>query len=169
MVNVPWIFFDASALAKRYAAETGMPLVNVAFALVPARKMACSAISMLETLSILVRKRNGGHIDQRSYEDAVLKFQTEVAVNAEFMITSVNDQLLQDTEAFIFKYNINATDAVILQSALALQQTLPAAAGVVLWTADKRLARAAQGERLVVTDPEISTLDEVQRLFAEQE
>lgn len=78
IVNVPWIFFDASALAKRYAAETGTPLVNVIFELVPARKMTCSAITILETLSILVRRRNGGQIDQRSYEDAVLKFQTEV-------------------------------------------------------------------------------------------
>lgn len=164
------IFFDASALAKRYAAETGTPLVNRAFDLVPvAHAMTCSATTLLETLSILVRKRNGGQIDQRSYEDAVIKFQTEVVMDAMFAITSVNDQLLHDAELFIPKHNINATDAVILRSALTLQQTLRAAGDdVVLWTADKRLVRAAQAEALPVLDPEVASIDEVLRIGSAQ-
>jgi predicted nucleic acid-binding protein len=163
------IFFDASALAKRYAAETGTPLVNGVFDLVPMLTMTCSTITVLETLSILVRKRNGGQIDQRSYEDAVIKFQTEVVTNAMFAITSVNDQLLHDAELFIPKHTINATDAVILRSALTLQQTLRATGDdVVLWTADKRLVRAAQREALPVLDPEVASIDAVRRMVAAQ-
>lgn len=85
----------------------------------------------------------------------------------EFAVTSVNDQLLHDAELFIPKHNINATDAIILRSALTLQQTLRAAGDdVVVWAADKRLVRAAQAESLAVLDPEVASVDEVRRIGA---
>jgi len=50
-----------------------------------------------------------------------------------------------------------------------LQQTLRATGDdVVLWTADKRLVRAAQGEALPVLDPEVTSIDEVWRMAAVQ-
>lgn len=166
---MPSIFFDASALAKRYVEEDGTELVNLAFELVSIERMTCSTLSILEIISLLVRKRNAARIDQHEFEEALDAFYTEVVGNSAFIATAVNDPLLFASIHFISKHNINATDAVILRSALTLQQTLRARGDdVVLWTADKRLVRAAQAERLPVLDPEIASIDEVWRTGAAQ-
>ena len=51
-----WIYFDASALIKRYSQETGTPLINEAFQRLSPRQMTCSLLGVLEIISILVRK-----------------------------------------------------------------------------------------------------------------
>lgn len=124
---MPSIFFDASALAKRYVEEDGTELVNLAFALVSIERMTCSTLSILEIISLLVRKRNAGRIDRHEFGEALDAFNTEVVGNSAFVATAVNDPLAFASIHFIPKHNINATDAIILRSALTLQQTLRAA------------------------------------------
>jgi len=47
-----WIYFDASALIKRYSQETGTPLVNEVFRLLPRSRMTCSTLGILEIVSM---------------------------------------------------------------------------------------------------------------------
>jgi predicted nucleic acid-binding protein len=63
-----WIYFDASALIKRYSQETGTPLVNEVFRLLPRSRMTCSTLGILEIVSVLVRKRNDGRLTQTLFE-----------------------------------------------------------------------------------------------------
>ncbi len=59
-----WVYFDASALVKRYSREEGTRLVNEAFQLAgPDRKM-CLSLGLLEVISVLVRKRNDGRLPE---------------------------------------------------------------------------------------------------------
>ena len=52
------IYLDASALVKRYVADTGTAVVNHLFKRVPRDRLLCLTLGTLEALSIFVRKRN---------------------------------------------------------------------------------------------------------------
>jgi predicted nucleic acid-binding protein len=167
---VQWIYFDASALIKRYSQETGTPLVNEVFRFLPRSRMTCSTLGILEIVSVLVRKRNDGRLNQTLFEQAMIEFRAEVIDQEEFSAALVNDALLLSALNLIAKHNLNATDAVILRSALNLQQVLQEAGDeLMLWTSDKRLVRAAQGEGLTVFDPEEETIGHLHQLLGVSE
>jgi predicted nucleic acid-binding protein len=167
---VQWVYFDASALIKRYSQETGTPLVNEVLRFLPRSQMTCSTLGILEIVSILVRKRNDGRLNQTLYEQAMIEFRAEVIDHEEFSAASVNDALLFSALDLIAKHNLNATDAVILRSALDLQQVLQEAGDkLMLWTSDKRLVRAAQREGITAFDPEEETIGHLHQLLGVSE
>ncbi len=160
------IYFDASALVKRYSEETGTPLLDELFHHVKPSQMICSTLGILEIISVLVRKRNDGRLKQESFQQAMIEFRAEVIEHKDFSVATVNDELLMAALGLIETHNLNATDAVILRSTLNLQQVLQTTENeLMLWTADKRLARAAQSEGLTVFDPEIETIDHLHHLL----
>jgi hypothetical protein len=55
-----FFFLDGSALAKRYVAETGSPLLDHLFDQVAAERLAVLNIGFAEVVSILVRRKNAG-------------------------------------------------------------------------------------------------------------
>jgi predicted nucleic acid-binding protein len=160
------IYFDASALVKRYSEETGSSTVDEVFRYLPLSQITCSGLSVLEIASVLVRKRNDGRLSQKSFQQTMIEFKAELIAHAEFSTSPVDDMLLLSALDLIAKHNINATDAVILRSALNLQQILQRTEDrLMLWTADKRLARAAQSEGLTVFDPEVETISHLHQLL----
>lgn len=153
------IYFDASTLVKRYSHENGTALVNEAFVHIPCTHMTCSSIGMLEVLSILVRKRNDGRIIHMVFEQAMHLYKTEVIANPSFLTIPATDALVHSAMDLIPKHNINATDAIVLRSALRMKSNLQRIGGTItLWTSDKRLYRASQQEGLSVFDPEQETM-----------
>lgn len=160
-----WVYFDASALIKRYSQETGTPLVNEMFHRLPLSRMTCSTLGILEIISILVRRRNDGRLNQALFEQAMIEFRAEVIDREGFSVTSVNDALLLSAMDLITEHNLNATDAVILRSALNLQRVLQEEDVLILWTSDKRLVRAAEREGITVFDPEEGTIGRLHQLL----
>ena len=161
-----WIYFDASALIKRYSQETGTSLVNEVFRRLPLSRMTCSTLGILEMISILVRKRNDGRLNQALFEQAMIEFRAEVIDHEEFSATSVNDALLLSALDLIAQHNVNATDAVILRSALDLKDALQAEDDeLMLWTSDKRLVRAGRLEGITVFDPEQETVGHLSQML----
>ncbi|NJN68476.1 MAG: type II toxin-antitoxin system VapC family toxin [Chloroflexaceae bacterium] len=159
------IYFDASALVKRYAQETGTPLLNEVFAHVPYARMTCSTLGILEVLSILIRKRNDGRLKHPLFEGAMNRFKTEVLANPSFLTAPVTDAIVVAAMDFIPKHHINATDAVVLRSVLTIQQALRGIDDILLlWTSDKRLYRAAHQEGIPVFDPEQETIASLRTL-----
>ncbi len=162
-----WVFFDASALVKRYSAESGAALLNELFLRHPVERMTCTTLGILEIVSVFVRKRNDGRLSQRLFAQAMLEFSNEVIENEAFPITAIQDDVILASLDLIPRHNINATDAVILRSCLNFQQALLRRSDhVVLWSCDKRLLRAATQEGIVVFDPEVMTGEELQALLA---
>ena len=161
-----WIYFDASALIKRYSQESGTQLINEAFQRLSRHQMTCSLLGVLEMVSILVRKRNDGRLDQILFEQAMAEFKAEVIDHEEFLAASVDDVIILSSLDLIAKHNLNSTDAIILRSALNLNQILQSQGDALsLWTSDRRLIRAAQNEGLTVFDPEIETIDALKQLL----
>lgn len=167
---VQWIYFDASALIKRYSQETGTPLVNEVFGQLPLNRMTCSTLGILEIISILVPKRNDGRLNQALFEQAMIEFRAEVIDHEELSATSVNDALLLSALNLIPKHNLNATDAVILRSALNLRQVLEDNGDeLMLLASDKRLVRAAQDEGITAFNPEEETIRRLKQLLGVSE
>ncbi len=158
-----WVYFDASALVKRYSLEEGTPLVNEIFRQLPPGQMTCAMIGILEVISVLVRKQNDGRLPSHLFTQAMLEFNREIIENEDLPIAPINDELLLSALELIARHNLNATDAVILRSCLNLQQALTNQGHrLILWSSDKRLLRAAQQEGLIVFDPEVETLTRLQ-------
>jgi len=154
---VTWVYFDASALVKRYTAETGTALINELFQRLPADRLTCATIGLLEIVSVLVRKRNDGRLSADLFAQAMLEINHEIIENPAFLVTAIADSLLISALPLIAQHNLNATDAIILQSSLDFQSNLDSEK-LILWTSDKRLVRAANQEGLTTFDPEVDTL-----------
>lgn len=160
------VFFDTSALLKRYAPEPGSHIVNELFNHVPIEQITCSTLSIVELYSVLVRKRNDGRITQSAYRQTYAEFFTEIADNEAFETSPVSDTLILSAADLVEKHNINASDAIILRAALDLQQLLYESGDTLLFcAADKRLIRAAQAEGITTLDPEEGAVEYLRELF----
>lgn len=159
-----WVFFDASALAKRYAPEAGSDFINELFLYYPPTQMQVSTIGISEIISVLVRKQNDGRLSTKLFQQCLLEVGNEIINNETFSFSTVDDQLIFSSQRLIVQYNINATDAIILQTCLDLREKLPQEDKLVLLSSDKRLLRAANQEYIFVFDPEIASFPEFQEL-----
>ena len=158
------IFWDASALAKRYTIEQGREVVNYLFDNVPFSLMACTTIGYAETYSILVRRLNGGILNQSTFNTAVLALQSEIVDNADFRLLTVTDVAIFNSIRLMRKHNINATDSAILTVAIDLQARMKTS-HCVLVSSDKRLLRSALPENLCTLNPEDISVLEVPALL----
>lgn len=159
-------YLDASVLIKRYTNEVGTPLVNYLFSQVPRKGMMCLTLGTLEVISIFVRKANAGQLVLPAFNQAVADFRHEVMDDAEFGKVATPDNLVYAAASLIPKHSINATDAVILRSALDIASQLRTAGDdLVLVSSDQRLVKAAQEEGLATFDPETQTQTDLDALL----
>jgi hypothetical protein len=152
---MPLLFWDASALAKRYFGEAGSDTVNALFTAVAAGEMLTTPWGYTETYAMLLRKRNSGVLDIPTFTTAVTALQAEVVGNPDLGLLSVDDDAVFASISMIYRHNLNATDAAILTAVLDYAQTsFPSASHCVVVAADRRLLRAADAEGLSTIDPE---------------
>jgi len=162
---VLYAYLDASALAKRYVVEPGTPVVNHLFARIPAHRLIVLTVGMTEVASILVRKRNAGRITSKAYTQAFLDFAAEIGDPAVDKV-AVNDQLATQAFDLVEKHSINATDAILLRSALDLAAPLKAAGHELMVVAsDPRLLRAGRAEGLLTFNPETQSAADLDALI----
>jgi predicted nucleic acid-binding protein len=162
-------YWDASALAKRYAPEIGTSLVNHLFTHVTPDRMLCLIIGVSEVISIFVRKKNARLITPEAFAQALVDFRTEVIEADAFKLISIEDPLVFASHPLIEKHALNATDALILLSTLNMATVLrPAGNDIVLVTSDHRLLRAAQTEGLQTFNPEVDVQTELDTLIQAQ-
>lgn len=162
MVLLVW---DASALAKRYAEEIGSETVDALFSTAPTRSMISTPWGYTETYSILLRRLNGGNIDQMAYSLAVTSLQAEVILGSDFVFLSISDATIFRSITLMAKHNLNATDAAILTTVLEKARTHHAPQYILVAT-DKRLLRAAELEGLKTINPELLTPQEIHSFWA---
>jgi hypothetical protein len=146
------VFWDASGLAKRYTEEAGRATVNAIFAVVASRDMFVTPLGYAETYSILLRKRNGGILDSRTFTTATNALRAEVVGDPDFGLLSITDALVFGSLSLMGTHNINSADAAILATYLRFQRA--AAEPCLLVGSDKRLLRAAEAEGLTGLNPE---------------
>ena len=153
-------FWDASALAKRYAAELGSEVVNHLFDNIPTLLMSTTPWGLTETCSILLRRLNAKVLNQSTFSSAIILLTEEILKNADFGMFSISDAAIFRSTVMIRVHNLNATDAAILTVVLAVKNSSDSPAIVVV-ASDKRLLRAAELEGLLTLNPEEMSLSEL--------
>ncbi len=161
-----YFYVDSSALVKRYHEEKGTNAVDYVFDMLvkeAPKRLLTSTWAIPETMATLNRKKNEGKIEKAEFNELLAVFFTEMdAIN----IITVDEKLLIDSLDNILKYNLNSADALHLATAKEVNQIIrPIKGRLVLLAADKRLLKAAQGERFQVFNPEEDSELDLKRLF----
>lgn len=141
------IYFDSSALVKRYVEETGSDRVNSVLA--NAGIVATSKLIYPEILSAFARRHKGGEIPTKWYTRVIERFETEWEY---FLIIEFQDELLPFIRKTIKEHQLKAADSVHLSSALWLRNAVKE--DVIFVASDVNLLNAAQSERLQIIDPQ---------------
>ena len=161
------VFWDASALVKRYAIEMGSDTVNAIFAASPSHQMASTSWGYVETFSMLLRRRNGGVINAAAFTTAITALQQEVVLDPDFGLVPVDEATVFASVSTIQQHNLNTTDAVILTALLEYRQASPPdTQACVVVASDKRLLRASHDSGLNTIDPEDAAAADVPALLA---
>lgn len=146
------LYWDASALAKRYLLEQGSEVALALFNL-EAVSMFASLMGYAETTAILRRKFNQRLIGLREFNLSRSFLEREVLLDPEFELFSVTDDDLLDGILLTDQHNLNTSDAAILAGFLRRTRAAPVSAAPVLVASDRRLVRAAAAEGLRTLDP----------------
>jgi predicted nucleic acid-binding protein len=161
-----FFYVDASALAKRYTPELGSPVVDHLFAKVTSDRFYVLGLGIAEVVSLLVRQKNSGKLDATTYTQALVNFRAEILAPAVVHVVEAETGLILAGLPLIETHAINATDSVILRSALDLAANHRTTGDeLVLASSDQRLLRAGQAEGLVTFNPEVQSETDLDALL----
>lgn len=134
------VYFDASALAKRYVREKGSLRVR---RLLAADVPATSRFSAVEIASALARRAREGAIAADDSERAVSALDDDLSA---MLVVELTPAVVTRAQALLQRHPLRAGDAVQLASCLELQRELKEAITLVVF--DDRLAGAARKEKV---------------------
>ena len=140
------IYFDSSALVKRYLEEDGTDRVNEI--IVSAPFISTSKLTYPEMLSAFARKFKREDISEREFRRAANKFETDWDY---FLIIEFQNELLSLINKTIKKHYLRGADSLHLASALWLKYA--AKENVTFIASDIELLKAAKLERLQIINP----------------
>lgn len=157
-----YFYWDASALAKIVIVEVGSDLVNHLFASASVERMMALYLGVGEVWSVLVRRRNTGVLSERALRNGASRLGTDVVDAADFQLHTATDALVRASFDLIELYSINATDALVLRSALEAASELRSEGDdLVLIASDLRLLQAGRTEGLSIFNPETDSLQQL--------
>lgn len=141
------LFFDTSALVKRYHQEPGTERVDE---LVdnPETEVIISSLAIIETVPAFRRKFDRGDVDQAQMNDLIGAFYSEAL--EEFSVLSMDEGLHRFSFDLIVDDGLRTLDGLQLSTGLAVARTMDE---VTFVTADDELASTAAKRGLVVEDP----------------
>ncbi len=82
------------------------------------------SLSIGEMMSTIVRRHNAGFISDERFAQASAEFKTEIVDADDFRLEPVEDALIRTSLDFIEQHALNATDALVLCSALDVADVL---------------------------------------------
>jgi len=142
------IFFDASALVRRYdRTEPGASFVHAACAPSRGHTLMVARIVTVEVTSAFGRKAREGHVNPGQRDRLWRAFNGHLQY--QYRVIDVTDEIYSVAERLVFAHPLRASDAVHLGCALASAREVPEST-LQFWTAERRQADAAAAEGLTV-------------------
>jgi predicted nucleic acid-binding protein len=114
-------YFDSSALAKAYVKEKGSNIAERILKNTTFKQWRVLMLGLLETVSILVRKKNSGVITNGIFSSSLQALRNDFIDNSEVLKIEATNEISLAARPLIEKHSINATDAVVLHTAVASQ------------------------------------------------
>jgi hypothetical protein len=126
------------------------------FASLPLDRLYVLTVGIAELVSVLIRKKNAGHLSAVDLAQALVNIRVEVVAATGLRKAEADLNLVVAALPLIDAHAINGTDALVLRSALDVASNHRSKGDdLVLVASDQRLLRAAQTEGLVTFNPEI--------------
>jgi predicted nucleic acid-binding protein len=142
------IYFDSSALVKRYIEEKGSDKVN---ALLEEGSMAAtSRLTYAEILAAITRRHKAGDIETPAFEKIKKAFKADWK---SFTVVEMRREVFEFVDTVIDRHALKGADSLHLSTALWLKQTMNE--DVVFVASDVELLKAAKAEKLRVLNPRI--------------
>ncbi len=141
------IYFDTSALVKRYVKEKGSTRVDALLA--DADSVATSRLTYPEMLSAFHRRWREGSYSEDWLNRIIGNFETEWD---NFIVIDFQEEFYRSAKDLIRKYSLKGADSVHLSSALWLKRAT--GENPTFAACDKNLLEAAKAERLKSADPQ---------------
>ena len=140
------LFFDTSALAKRYAEEPGTETVDQ---LVDAADstIVITSLSIVELASALRRKQNRGVLSKSDVDGLITAFFRESLTD--FTIVALNETRFERALDLVLADNLRTLDSLQLAAALDVAGDLAAS----FVCADRHLLTVAEAHGLETIDP----------------
>jgi len=135
-------YFDASALAKRYAEEPESPMVR---SLLEACLVCTSRLSEVEVASALVRRANDGSLSPADRDRALSTLSEDMR---SFYVVELFPEIVRSARGLLLRHPLRASDAVQLASSTHVRENT--GEGVLFVAFDRRLNEAAFGEGLTL-------------------
>lgn len=140
------LFFDTSALVKRYYEETGTERVD---RLVEGDgTVVISSLAIIETVSAFRRKYNRGQISERTMNQLLSLFFEEAL--EDFIVVPMEESVLQFTFDLILDDDLRTLDSLQLSAALSLDSGDDE---VLFVSADSELVAVAERRDLDTLNP----------------
>jgi hypothetical protein len=145
------LFFDSSALVKRYINELGSTWVANTVDLNAGNNIFVADISAVEMTAAIARRTRG---TSRAAIDATFA-SLQNDLRDEYIILQIDSAVLLDAQALARKHFLRGYDAIQLAVAVNLNREQLAAGlpAITLVSADAELLDAAQAEGLLVENP----------------
>lgn len=138
------LYFDASALAKRYVREKGSAKVR---RLLSSDVPATSRLSAVEIASALMRRSREGALSGKNRDRALTVLDGDLSA---MVVVELSPEIVTRARALLKRHPLRAGDAIQLASCLQLQEGL-ADEPVRFVAFDARLIAAARAEDVRVS------------------
>jgi predicted nucleic acid-binding protein len=144
------LFFDTSALGKRYYDEPGTEFVD-SLVTDDDTKVVLTSIAVIETVSAFRRKYNRDGISDNLLDDLLASFFEEAL--SEFLILPTEESLLGNSFELVLEDDLRTLDSLQLSAALSVSENVEDFAFV---GADKELVSVAESRGLETINPDES-------------
>ena len=147
------VYFDTSALVKRYVTERGSSRIGWLCSPESGYTIASALITQAEAAAAFARKDRDGTLSRVDY----IKVLDDLAhdFEREYVIVEINRELVSEAVALTARHKLRGYDAVQLAAALRLNELLLSAqlGPATFVAADDDLLASAQSEGLQVENP----------------
>jgi predicted nucleic acid-binding protein len=137
------LFFDTSALIKRYISEAGSNKVDELFEI--AENIIVSPVTKIETHSTIKRLLTTNLISEEDYKTVKSNLDTDFKY---FTVVSLNEKIEKEAIKLIEKYQLKTLDSIQLASVIYRKIDI---SGFIV--SDVKLKNAAEAENIEVIDP----------------
>lgn len=141
------IYFDTSALIKRFVTEKGSTFVQRVMA--KESLVATATVAYAEIYAGLTRKLRDGHLSKAEYTLVCRQFERDWPA---YIRVELRGEILQLARELVQRHALRGFDAIHLASAISLKAGLDE--DVTFAAADERLLRASSAEDLEVLNVE---------------
>lgn len=149
------LFFDTSALVKRYYDEPGTGTVD---RLIESNgtKVVVTAITAIEVVSAFRRKYNRDDIPEKVVDELLAAFFDEAL--SDFLIVTTEEALFTHSFDLILEDDLRTLDSLQLSAALAVSEEVD---NLVFASADRELVSVANDRGLETVNPDTDDFDTV--------